>query len=192
MSKLQKIIGAILAILGLGGVAYSQLGGVPLLTSRCGIGSTIFAPATVATSTRNTLTPGTGTTTIPCLLGSDGANLAILKVMFEGSSTGSYIDISLEHSRDGVDWYLDATPLLVASSTLQATLNTARSFRWQFASGTPYEGGTTDTLFREIQIEASSPYIRTVITSPWLINDAGTATNTNAMLWAEIRGKSEL
>lgn len=193
MSLKQRIIAAILLLLGLGGgVAYSQLGYAPggYFTQRCGIGSTVGLAATPATTTRNALTPGTGTTTIPCLLGQDGVAFATLQVQFEGSSTGSYIDIAIEHSRDGQDWYSDITPLLKATTSLEATLNTPRTYRWQFASGTPYDGGTTDTLYREFQIDAPAPFVRAVITSPWLINEAGTATNTNALIWAEIRGKN--
>lgn len=84
-------------------------------------------------STLSYMTPGTATTTVTCVLGNDGANVAALAIYVQASSTTSTYVGGIEESMDGTTWYpIVANQLSTTSPEL--SLGVSETFRFQFAS----------------------------------------------------------
>src|SRR3990167_2596795 len=88
-----------------------------------------------ATSTLTYMTKGTATTTITCAMGNDGADSAALSVILNASSTVSNLNIYVEESMDGQDWF-PILPNQLASTTNPLNLNTRAYSTNTFASST--------------------------------------------------------
>lgn len=80
-------------------------------------------------------TPGTGTSTVTCNLGGDGADKAVVNIVVNASSTASIWNIYVEESMDGQDWF-PVSPNQRASTTNPFNLNAAGYASFAFASST--------------------------------------------------------
>jgi hypothetical protein len=129
-----------------------------------------------ATTTPNYLTPGTGTTTltydsyttsIP-----DALDSAVLMVQFTGSSTASTLNIAIQYSDGGDDYYQDGQGWAnYASSTKTFDISQIYQYSWQYAStsraflfGSNVTGTSTD--YRIIRIPTPTRFVRAVFTLP--------------------------
>lgn len=106
-----------------------------------------FTPSTcytaAATSTLSYLTAGTGTTTVSCLVGPDGASTARLNVEVNASSTSSQFNFNAEESMDNQDWYPITLPQ-GATTTSPFNVSARYTYTAIFASSTI--GGTGNTV----------------------------------------------
>lgn len=106
-----------------------------------------FTPTTcytaAATSSLAYQTPGAATSTLAgCLLGSDGAQSAVLISQVNASSTNSVNNFFVEESMDNIDWYPINLGYL-ASTTTTFTVNAPGMFSYRYASSTI--GGVPNT-----------------------------------------------
>lgn len=135
------------------------------------------------TSSVDYLTPGTGTTTLTYDTYVSGqttkADSAALLTQFAGSSTAAILGINLEYSQDGIDWYKDNLDL-GATTTQSVSLNTAKSYSWNFASSTVGGGVVTNAN------GATSTKIFTVKTPTRYIRAIYTITGANGAIWATL------
>lgn len=123
-----------------------------------------------ATTTVTYMSAGTATTTatLDSYTGTfQTFDSAALAVLFTGSSTASVINIAIERSQDGNDWFADTYTLGASSSPSSVGLNTINSFSLTFASTTVGgAGGTSATITRIIDVPTPTRYTRSVITVP--------------------------
>lgn len=144
-----------------------------LLVAFCIIGPTqkveanpsFFSPTVQtasATTTVNYATAGTGTTTLTYDTYTAGntykTNSAVLFTQFAASSTASVLNINLQYSQDGIDWYSDN--LVSASTTVNSVLyiQTANSYTWVAAG--------TATSSKAILIQTPTRFVRAIETIP--------------------------
>lgn len=171
----------------------------------------IYAKTATATSTLVYQTPGTATTTLiydsyQCqtagssycnTTGSNevgtqnfmAADLATLLLQFTASSTSSKLNVALEYSDDGIDWYQASPasiPLGYASTTLPVSLTPVPQYVWAFASSTLGGAGVVSTNqidTRAIPVETPVRYIRAVFTCA--------LGGANCAVWAEFVPKKQ-
>lgn len=126
----------------------------------------------VSTTTPSYMTAGTATTTLVFDSYIPGVNKisdeATLLVQNVASSTSSILNIAIQYSQDGIDWYSDNGS--VASSTNPLPIQTANSYTWT-AAGT---ATTSKALFLQTPVR----FTRAVFTVP-----AGAAAGG---VWAQI------
>lgn len=134
-----------------------------------------IAPGVATGSTVSSLsymTPGTATTTTPTYDSyTDGTNntpnTATLLVQFTASSTASILNISLEYSNDGTNWYRDLL-WVQATTTQPVSLNTPNTFQLTFASSTTLGGAAGPATKNNVAITVPTParYVRAVFSIP--------------------------
>ncbi len=144
MTITKRTIGAVTFVIVLATFAYF-MGLNSLIAKAAALG---FSPSNCYTASATTSPAyingwGTGTTTVSCTSGSDGANSAVLAVEVNGSSTASIVNINVEESMDGLDWF-PITPPQAASTTNPFVIATRGAFQITFASST-MGGVTADT-----------------------------------------------
>ena len=148
------------------------------------------ATSTTATTTlASYMTPGTGTSTLTCqmaLTGQDAADSATLMFYFNASSTLSVLNMKVEYSNDGTNWFENNMGDLtdVGTSTAAASIGAVKSMTLQYASSTP--GGANAALrnyiSRIIEVKTPTPYVRVVFS----------ATGANSAVWAQFLGKKQI
>lgn len=155
---------------------------------------TIMKSAT-ATSTVSYMTAGAATTTSPTLdayaqPSGFALDRATLLVQYGASSTASILDINVEYSQDGVDWFEDGGNVNFESSTTTRPffLTEVSKFRLSFASSTPGGMATAGdaTTTRAVIVETPTRYVRAVFTVP-----VGAADGNVWSAWVPIRETSE-
>jgi hypothetical protein len=152
--------------------------------------SSTCAESGAATSSLSYMTPGTGTTTVTCLVqptSSVGASEAYIAINRTASSTASDIKIDTEYSMDGNNWYSNNTSDL-GTTTPQMALAPTQSFIMRFASSTLPGGGQVPVPnnrdARIFKIATPTKYVRVVISVP-----IGSA---NSGVYASIITKKEI
>lgn len=118
--------------------------------------------------------PNTGNTNI--------ANKLTLLTQFNASSTASVLNIAVEYSQDGVDWYQDnyIAPLATTSPAVQ--LAVPNTYVWAFASSTLNGvGNAGNRVGKVVQIQTPTRYVRVVYS----------LTGTNAAVWGELLPQKE-
>lgn len=127
----------------------------------------------VATTTVTYMSPGTATTTLTYDTYTAGntykTNAAVLFTQLNASSTSSILNIALQYSQDGVDWYANN---LTAGATTTATVSIAQSNSLTWT--TPVSGAN----LKAVQIETPTRFVRAIYSIPI---GAG-----NGALWAQI------
>jgi hypothetical protein len=158
-------IGIALVIIAGIGLSFTRPADANPVSSTCGESSS-------ATSSPNYMTPGTGTTTITCLVqppNASGAVEAFVAINRTASSTASDIKIDIEYSMDGVNWYSNNTSDL-GTTTPQIALAPTQSFILRFASSTLPGGGQipvpNNREARIFKIATPTKYVRAVISVP--------------------------
>lgn len=140
-----------------------------------------------ATTTVIYMTPGRATTTLAFDTQEDGgfsADSAILAFQQAGSSTASLLDIDIEYSQDGRDWYRSGLSER-ATTTPDVNVGPVQGFRSQFASSTDAYGAVSDAnsaiSMRAITISVPARYVRAIFTVP--------IGSTNSAIWAQFVAK---
>lgn len=147
----------------------------------------ITKASATATTTLSYMTPGTATSTLsfdalsgPSQTAFDSANL---NICYNASSTASVLNTALEYSPDGTTWFQNNLNALASTSPL-ATIQSAQSFAWPFASSTiggqpvvPLLGYVCKT----VEVRTPQRYVRAVFS----------ITGANAGIWAQFVGKRE-
>lgn len=158
------------------------------------------AKTSTSTTTPTFQTPGTASSTVVYdSYGINGSNqvttsggkaqtistsdTAELLVQFTASSTSSKLNINVEYSDDGFDWYQNTftnVPGYATTTTVQFFVNTIPQFTWPFASSTPGLGALSpsnnlDT--RAFQIPVPTRFARAIITCG--------LGGTNCAAWAQ-------
>lgn len=183
MNKLTKIALAIVAIAGLsiGTIAYanpSAFGG-KVRTGNTASSTPAFVVAGVSTSTTPTYNAYSQTVSGGKTTKADRATLA---VQFAASSTATTLNLAIEYSNDGIDWYrnfvLDTNQM--GTTTTPFNLLTSNSITWKFASSTVGGAALTNansaTGTAYMIIPTPAQYTRVV----------GSMTGGNGALWMEI------
>ena len=137
------------------------------------------------TSTRAFMSPGAGTTTLMLSNCASGnlATSAFVQFQYTASTSGSVLQLRVEHSNDKVDWY----PETVVLSTATTSNAAGDSLTYRFAMATTTDNGGTgvaNRLHRSLSISTPTKYTRVIFTVP-------TAGN-NGALWAEVIGRKEI
>lgn len=138
----------------------------------------------LSTTTVSYLSAGTGTTTATCNMAKSGLGTEIFDtatfLLFQaGSSTSATINIDIQDSYNGVDWYSRSLAWNVDENTASSSpsLGAIQSFTMTFASSTQNKGGITATTgattTRAVSIPVKTPFIRAIITTP--VGAAGSA-----------------
>lgn len=129
-----------------------------------------------ATSSVVYMTPGLATTTLTFDSYASsinyGQNDVTLLVQETASSTSSVLNVAIEYSQDGIDWYGDAVNRY-STTTPAYSLNTVNSFTWTAA-------GTTRTG-RAIRLESPVRYIRATFSN----------TGAGLGLWASFQPRRD-
>lgn len=150
-----------------------------------------FAPqakTALATTSPAYILPGTATSTVTYdSFNTDGtnessgpqnpiaANSATLLVQFTASSTSSVLNVAIERSDDGIDWYQDNLSAL-ATTTPAQNIGVPTSYTWTYATSTI--GGVvnpTNRLGKSLFIQTPTRYTRAVFT----------AVGANSAVWAQ-------
>lgn len=101
---------------------------------------------------------GTGTSTLTYNSSISGNPLkpdsSALLIQFAASSTSAVLNISIQYSQDGIDWYNDNISNNVATTTIPINLSVASSYTWK-AAGT----ATTGVI---INVPTPTRYVRAV------------------------------
>lgn len=155
-----------------------------------------FAPqamTSTATSSPAFMTPGAATTTLvydsynlngtnqPIVNDPTSAQSATLAIQFSASSTASVLNIGVERSQDGIDWYQDNLNSLATTSGSDS-INVPSTFSWTYASSTI--GGLPNTgnrIGKLINIPTPTRYTRIIFS----------LTGTNGAVWAEFIPQKE-
>jgi hypothetical protein len=154
---------------------------------------TATASTAAATTSPVFMTPGTATSTVRYdTFQSNGTtqtntgntyltNQTQLLVQFTASSTSSTLNINLEYSQDGIDWYADAPTNVVgyATSTFSVSLNQIPQYQWKFASSTIGQAGalvSNNLDTRSIAVNVPTRYVRAIFTCG--------AGGTNCTVWS--------
>lgn len=143
----------------------------------------------LSTTTRASLSAGTGTSTLTCNMGiaGDGTQVwdsAKLAIQLTASSTATELRWRYEYSNDGVDWYADTVNNAAATATTTIEVRTFKEYSWLFASSTP--GGITTPQGRALKyvdVPVGAKYVRVVFYLP--------PGSLNALVWANLVGKVE-
>lgn len=148
-----------------------------------------------ATTTRNVLTFGSGTTTVTCDIpaSTNGAvqnfNSMGFFLQFTATSTLSELNVRQEFSfNSGVDWYRGTAPVL-STTTPQIRNAGPGEFQITFAS-TSFDGGIVKgnnnraLYYVPFTPPAGADSVRFLISVPH-------SDSTNSMIWAQISGTNE-
>lgn len=140
---------------------------------------------TSATGTPKFMTPGLATSTLTYDTYTNGNPLktdsAVLLTRFAASSTNAILNINVEYSYDGIDYYKDSLTSFMGTSTPFLTnIAPVNSFAWQFASSTvgvnPLTAVTGATSTKAINIVTPTRYVRVVYS----------LTGAGANIWAQM------
>lgn len=145
-----------------------------------------------ATTSPTFMTPGTATTTLSltntisrCTDRSTALTESYLLIQFTASSTNSQLNINLEYSMDGIDWYQNSLSDQATTSP-QRSIAVAQTYAWKFASSTPglpAGSASTNRDARIIKVESPTQWVRAV----FALNPGG----ANGAVWAIFIGKQE-
>lgn len=156
---------------------------VTLMTDTAKANPSVFINTATATATTSPayLTAGTATTTLTFDLGSGNskaADSAELLMMLAGSSTATTLNIDIQYSQNGQDWYATSNGWnadLVSTSTPNISMVTQYTF--PFASSTINRSVVTNansaTSTRAVDVPTPTRYVRAVFTLP--VGSAGAA-----------------
>jgi len=156
------------------------------LTGVASAASLYFSPgvySSTATTTPTFIGAGLGTSTLVYDTYNQGNNYATdkatLLMQLAASSTATVLNINLEYSQDGIDWYKDNINY-GATTTASVSLNTTANYSWTFASSTvggiavTAANGATST--KALIIPTPLRFVRTVFTM----------TGSAGALWSSI------
>lgn len=174
---------------------FFQIGQVKATPSSFKISPTCATLGTLSTTSVSYMQAGKATTTATCNMMVAGAgsgtelfDMATFHVQFAGSSTASTINIDIQDSYNGVDWYPRSFGWNPESgyATSSPSLSPVQSFVYNFSSTTNDKSAVTNansaTSTRDIAIQVQAPYIRAIITMP--------AGSTNGAVWGTFTGKT--
>lgn len=174
-----------------------SIGGLYLVAKKAEanpLSPTFSVSTATATTSPAYLTPGTGTTTltydsyIPSGAGVNTiSNFASLLIQYNGSSTVSRLNVDIEYSDDGIDWYQDGGTLAnnYSTTTKPFDITTVNQFSWLAASSTLGRTTTSSaTSTRIITIRTPVRYTRAVFTAP-----IGTGSGA---IWAKMSPAKEV
>lgn len=167
MNKIYKIIGLVLAIILLAGVVAVKAS------------PSAFLPTTQsasATTTVSYLTPGTATTSLiydSFSINNSGSvnktqltDMATLFIQLAASTTATKLNINLEYSQDGIDWFQDGGNIQngFATTSKPFDIGQVSQYNFSFASSTAGLGGaaTIGTTTRAISVRVPTRYLRAV------------------------------
>ncbi len=143
-----------------------------------------------ATTSLSFMTPGTGTTTLTydtfavggAIISTTKATYAALLTQFTATSTASAVNINIEYSDDGVDWYQDGgTSYNYSTTSKPYDLSQAASFRLNYASSTAGLGAipaSSTPATRLVILNTPLRYLRAIYTIP--------IGASNGAVWAQI------
>ena len=151
---------------------------------------TIFASATTTKSAASTsaafMTPGTATSTLVYDAhaqtlggGTYKTDFIGLLVQFSASNTSATLNLSVEYSQDGIDWYRNfvADPTQFGTTTPAAQIATPFTTTWKFASSTLGGATSSDAVRSTAAMIIPSPFRYTRLVS--------TMTGANGAVWAQ-------
>lgn len=128
---------------------------------------------TSATTSVSYMTAGTATTTYSYDSYSQGNPTrpyeAALLINFTGSSTSATLNINIEYSQDGIDWYQDGGSLYnaYATSSKPFDVGTVNRFTYTYTTqGAGLAAGTNATSTRLVLVKTPTRYVRAVMTLP--------------------------
>ena len=199
-STLSKIIGiSLLAVVVLGVVLFFNVQKTRANLSRVQEPTSCSTQGTTATvlstTTRAFIIAGTATTTATCNMtragsGTEIFDVASLQILFSGSSTVSTLNIDIQDSVNGVDWYPRSMGWNVATGVASTTpsLGQIQTYTLTFASTTADRSAVTNAnstvAARSILLPTQATFIRAVFTVP-----IGSA---NGSVWANFVGKTQV
>lgn len=147
----------------------------------------------LSTTSLRFITPGTGTTTLPCNLeyvagiggGVSAMDSAILAVQYTASTTAPTLRMRTEISTDGIDWYPHKGFILNSNATTTEISGTHAEYSWSVSTTTgDFAGsGTATRVHTSIPLTIPARWVRVKFYAP-----IGT---TNGALWAQIIGTAE-
>lgn len=151
----------------------------------------VFSPATCytasATSTLSFMTFGTGTTTVSCNMGSEGAKQAAIAFQLTASSTGTNLRFTVDESMDGQDWYpVQSLGQELATTSANYALAPKAYWEIQYSSTTPVgvnQFASQATSSGVFSVPVRMKYIRA---NAYLASTSGHLTNKNGAVWFQI------
>src|SRR3990167_10772370 len=153
----------------------------------------ILTKATAAATTTVTyIAAGTATTTLSWDTQEDGGfsvDEATLNIMFAATTTTSILNIQVQHSQNGIDWFPGAPGNVTAYATSSTPfdIGTIQTVSYRFSSTTQDQIAVTDarsaTSTRATRIPVPERYVRAIFS----IDPAG----GNGAFWAQFVGKRE-
>lgn len=131
----------------------------------------------LSTTTLSYVNAGTGTTTATCNMGRTGLGTelydeATFFVAQTGSSTLATLNIDIQDSYNGVDWYSRSLGWNVDGNTASSSpsLSGVQSFVSTFSSTTPDKSAVTSAnstvSYKQLSVPVKAPFIRAIITAP--------------------------
>lgn len=164
----------------------------PAKANPLGFSCPAYGPGGVASTSIAYMTPGTATSTLLydtyCVGGTNQPNtgntnttnsLALL-TQLTASSTSSVLNMAVEYSQDGVDWYQDDN---IFATTTNTNIQSPNSLTWPYAvsnvGGVPNTG---NRLGKVVRIYTPTRYVRVVYT----------ITGANAGVWGELLPQKEV
>lgn len=186
MKKYLAIIGSVLLLsfMGAWGVTSVSAMASIFMAPTYGVGLTA---QTSATTSATWMTPGTGTTTVtlgtPLSLGMatkyDKARL-FLEISATNTPQNAILNVRIEHSLNGIDWFSDAT--MDAATT---TMARAHVIDVMIATSTAYNiYGNINRVHQSFYIETPAAYNRAVVFSP--------IGGSNFTVWAALQPIKEV
>ena len=153
-----------------------------------------FSRTQTATATTSPvyMTAGTATTTLTHDFGTGNnfsGDSASLLVQLAGSSTATVLNIDVEYSQDGADWYATSIGWNadVGVSTTSPALGPLQQIAFQFASSTINRSVVTNansaTSTRIVKIPTPTRFVRAILTLA--------TGSTRGAVWAEFIGKKQ-
>ena len=145
-----------------------------------------------ATTSQISIGPGRATTTLTvanCLDRAIALTKAVVDIQYIASSTvNARMNMRVEHSFDGIDWFSSSAPLITSGTTATTTQVTGNfaDFQMSFASSTVDQGasGSLVQFNTSVQIPIDAPYTRVKFYQP-----LGTG---NGLLFARMVGVREI
>jgi hypothetical protein len=163
--------------------------GPSALFPNCYINGT--AAAGTGTSTRGAyITAGRATTTMECNVaaGTDTVpDYADLLVQMTASSTLSTLNMNVEYSMDGIDWYQNNLEQRATTTATHFIGGIVNRHSWGFASTTPGLGVVPSNASRDhkiVRIETPTKWVRVIFTVP-----VGSAAS---YVYAELVGRTQV
>lgn len=125
----------ILAIGGIVCAAALLLAAVGFTPARAASPDFNVVSTAAATTTVSYMTAGTATTTLTYDSLYTGSDSAVLLTQFAASSTSSVLNITVQYSQDGIDWYGDNLMVLTNSTSTPAkSIQIGNTYTWLAAS----------------------------------------------------------